>query len=113
MTRRLLVAVLLLHHVEGVCKPFSAAGDAARRLIAGFVDQALKRDHTAAVERARGRQAAAVERARALAAVPRQAPRVRRPAVLPRRRATRAIEPTPAVVDGLVYRITDAVERER
>ena len=108
MTGRLLVAVLLLHHIEGVCKPYTAAGLAAKRIIAGFVDHALKRDHTAAVERARGRQAAAIERART--AQPRRSSLPR----LPSRRRTRpAIEPTPAVVEGFVYRITDAVERER
>lgn len=50
---RWLLMLLLLHHIEGVCKPFSALS----RLVMGFVDQALGRDRQAATERVQGRQA--------------------------------------------------------
>lgn len=62
MTRRLVV-LLLLHHIEGVCKPWSAATLAARRILAGFVEHVAGRDQEAAIKRAQERQAAAVERA--------------------------------------------------
>lgn len=64
MMPRLLVAVLLLHHIEGVCKPFSAATAAIKAIIDGFVQRSVTRHPAAAVERARQSQAAAIERAR-------------------------------------------------
>lgn len=94
MTGRLLVLALLLHHIEGVCKPFSAATLAARRIIAGFVERAVSRDRTAATDRARLRQISAIERARAGR---------RQPAALPvRGRTPEAIEaakPVPSWTD--------------
>lgn len=102
--RRLVVAVLLLHHIEGVCKPFTAVSEAARVIISGFVARAVSCDRTAAVERAVDRQVAAVERAR----VGRQRP----VPVSPRRRVSEAIEPAKPVASW-AQRIQQRQERSR
>jgi hypothetical protein len=62
--KRLLVVALLLHHIEGVCKPWSAAALAARRVLAGFVEHVAGRDRAEATRRASDAQTVAVERAR-------------------------------------------------
>jgi hypothetical protein len=63
MVVRALVAVLLMHHIEGVCKPWSAV----TRIIAGFVASRASRgldERQAAIERAEAGRTAAIERAR-------------------------------------------------
>lgn len=49
---RVLVAVLLLHHIEGVCKPWSAATLAAREVLDSVRRHIRDRDTQAAVLRA-------------------------------------------------------------
>lgn len=61
---RLLVALMFAHHIEGQCKPWSAATLAARELAAGFVRSVLGRDRAADVARATERRSEAIERAR-------------------------------------------------
>lgn len=61
---RLLVAALLLHHIEGVCRPWSGVKEAAQRILAGLVEHSVTRDREAAARRSYEAQAAAVERAR-------------------------------------------------
>jgi hypothetical protein len=111
MTRKLAL-LLLLHHIEGVCKPWSAATLAARELLLGFVQQVKARDVGAAVLRAQKSQAAAVERARQ--SVRRQV-EARRPARGLGRAATHhpaAIEAVPVVAE-VVDRVRQYQERGR
>lgn len=100
MIRRLLMLCLLLHHIEGVCKPFSDAG----RIVAGLVDQLLRRDRGAAIERAHVRKASAVERA--------QAGRPRR-GLMARRQTRAAIEPARPVLDDWAGQVQRHHEQER
>lgn len=62
MTRLLLLG-LLLHHIEGVCKPWTAAGLAARAAVARLGQAIRGRDHQAAVQRAQDVQDARTRRA--------------------------------------------------
>lgn len=101
---RLFVGLALLHHIEGVCKPWSAAGDAMRRVLAGFVDAALRRDTVPAALRAAARQAEAVARAAGRQEQRRQA--------IERRPGRPAIGVPPIVVPGWVEHVHQ-VERER
>lgn len=60
---RFLVLGLLLHHIEGVCKPWTAAGLAARAAVARLGQAIRGRDHQAAVQRAQDVQDARTRRA--------------------------------------------------
>lgn len=59
MLIRLLVAVLLLHHIEGVCKPFAVIEAATSKLVDGI----LRRNPDQAAHRAARARAEATERA--------------------------------------------------
>ena len=110
---RLLVLGLLLHHIEGVCKPWTAAGLAARAAVARLghaysavemfvarLGQAIRgRDHLAAVQRAQD-----VQDARTRRALDRQA---QRPSSGLYGRVHDSM--TPMVVDGEVVNVVEDV----
>ena len=96
---RLLVLGLLLHHIEGVCKPWTAAGLAARAAVARLGQAIRGRDHLAAVQRAQD-----VQDARTRRALDRQA---QRPSSGLYGRVHDSM--TPMVVDGEVVNVVEDV----
>ena len=64
-TRLLIVAVMLTqrHHIEGVCKPWSAATLAARRIAETFADAIANRDREDIIRRAQSRRDSVLRRA--------------------------------------------------
>jgi hypothetical protein len=91
----LLTAALVLHHIEGVCKPKSRATLQREWLQERFMEFVAQRDTQAAIERAREqgetRRQAALERAEAV----RQAKadrNTRRPSGLAQGRSPQAVE---------------------
>lgn len=77
MRARLLVLLYLFHHIEGVCKPWSAATQAARAALAKLAASIIGRDDAAAVARAEA--VAEARQARALSRAIPQRPAVSRP----------------------------------
>jgi hypothetical protein len=105
MTRTVLALVVLAqrHHIEGVCRPWSAATLAARA--------AAERAATVAAD-----LLAKTRQARAERAVERNAERVARAqqaqaAVQAGRQPAGAINPPPVVVDGFVIRVEQEQRR--
>ena len=96
MHLRWLVSLYLFHHIEGVCKPWSAATEAARVVLAKLAASIVGRDDAAAVARAE-----AAGQARQARAVSRTIPQ--RPAApgLAEARVQRALGQKPVAVDPL------------
>ncbi len=107
------VAVMLCHHVEGVCKPWSAAALAARaaaetaaRVAAELAETARQAQLAARIARAQSIGAGRLERARRAS----ESRSDRRSALVGRRRRVEAL---PAVVDGLVVSVKYETEAGR
>jgi hypothetical protein len=100
MIVRLLVAVMLCHHIEGQCAPPSAATVAAQAAAAAAKAQVEALAALARAER-RVQRVSAVEAARA-ARTPESPAQRRYERSLAAGRRRQAIEAVPVVVDGLV-----------